>query len=54
MYIYSYATTEGIVKKINQDALMIKIARYKDKDIYSVRARLSSMREKASTSICTG
>jgi serine/threonine protein phosphatase PrpC len=33
MYIYSYATTEGIVKKINQDALMIKIARYKDNDI---------------------
>ena len=33
MYIYSYATTEGIVKKVNQDALMIKIARYNDKDI---------------------
>ena len=33
MYIYSYATTEGIVKKINQDSLMIKIARYNDNDI---------------------
>ena len=33
MYTYSYATTEGIVKEINQDALMIKIARYKDEDI---------------------
>ena len=28
MYYFSYATTEGIVKKINQDALMIKTARY--------------------------
>ena len=33
MYTYSYATTEGIIKEINQDALMIKIARYKEKDI---------------------
>jgi len=28
MYIYSYVTTRGTVKKINQDALMIKVARY--------------------------
>ena len=33
MYIYSYATTAGIVKKINQDALMIKIAEYKGNEI---------------------
>lgn len=33
MYIYSFATTEGIVKKINQDALLIKTARYKGCDI---------------------
>lgn len=33
MYIYSYVTTEGIVKKVNQDALMIKIARYNGRDI---------------------
>ena len=33
MYIYSFATTEGIVKKINQDALLIKTAKYKGCDI---------------------
>lgn len=33
MFIYSYATTEGIVKKVNQDALMIKTARYVGNDI---------------------
>lgn len=33
MYIYSFATTEGIVKKINQDALLIKTAEYKGCDI---------------------
>ena len=33
MFIYSFATTEGIVKKINQDALLIKTAEYKGCDI---------------------
>lgn len=33
MYIYSYVTTEGIVKKINQDALLIKKAEYKGEEI---------------------
>ena len=33
MYIYSYATTEGIVKKVNQDALMIKVAEFRGKKI---------------------
>jgi len=33
MYIYSYVTTEGIVKKVNQDALMLKTARYNGRDI---------------------
>lgn len=33
MYNYSYVTTEGTVKKINQDALMIKTARCKDNEI---------------------
>ncbi|MCM1506012.1 MAG: hypothetical protein NC177_02600 [Ruminococcus flavefaciens] len=29
MYNFSYVTTEGIVKTVNQDALLIKIAEYK-------------------------
>ena len=33
MFVYSYATTAGIVKKINQDSLMIKVARYENSDI---------------------
>ena len=33
MFIYSYVTTEGIVKKVNQDALMIKVARLHGKEI---------------------
>lgn len=33
MFIYSYATTAGIVKKINQDSLMIKVASYEERDI---------------------
>lgn len=33
MFIYSYVTTEGTVKKVNQDALMIKSARFKGNDI---------------------
>ncbi|MBQ9894469.1 MAG: serine/threonine-protein phosphatase [Ruminococcus sp.] len=33
MFIYSYVTTEGIVKKVNQDALMIKTARLHGKEI---------------------
>ena len=33
MFIYSYVSTEGTVKKVNQDALMIKNARFKGKEI---------------------
>ena len=33
MFIYSYVSTEGIVKKVNQDALMIKNAAFRGKDI---------------------
>ncbi|MDE6519122.1 MAG: protein phosphatase 2C domain-containing protein [Ruminococcus sp.] len=33
MFDFSYVTTEGTVKKINQDALLIKIAEYKNKQI---------------------
>jgi protein phosphatase len=33
MYNYSYITTAGTVKEINQDALMIKTARYRGGDI---------------------
>ena len=33
MFIYSYFTTEGILKKVNQDALLIKKAEYKGKEI---------------------
>ena len=33
MFEYSYATTEGAVRKVNQDALMIKTARYKGREI---------------------
>ncbi len=33
MYNFSYVTTEGIVKTVNQDALMIKIAKYKNHEI---------------------
>lgn len=33
MYIYSYVTTEGIRKKINQDALVLKIASFRGKEI---------------------
>ncbi len=33
MYNFSYVTTEGIVKTVNQDALLIKIAEYKKQRI---------------------
>lgn len=33
MYNFSYVTTEGIVKTVNQDALLIKIAKYKKQEI---------------------
>lgn len=33
MFIYSYVSTEGTVKKVNQDALMIKNAGFRGKDI---------------------
>ena len=34
MYYFSYVTTEGIVKDINQDALMMKVASYKNSEIF--------------------
>lgn len=33
MFIYSYITTAGLVRKINQDALLIKTAAYKGREI---------------------
>lgn len=33
MYIYSYITTAGLVRKVNQDALLIKTAAYKGREI---------------------
>lgn len=33
MFIYSYISTEGVVKKVNQDALLIKIAEFRKKEI---------------------
>ena len=33
MYCFSYVTTKGIVRDVNQDALMIKIASYREKEI---------------------
>lgn len=33
-YVFSYVTTEGAVRKINQDSLFIVTARYKDDEIF--------------------